>query len=253
MGEIYTKAPCYFVDRTSAMPAYQQIATSMINRISDKEWLVGDRLPSECDLAAAYGVSRVTLRQALSQLEGDGIIEKFRGKGIYVSRNPQHVVQNLEFPSLEPKRAASPIDYKIVRIWQGAAPNHNVIYHLNAAEEESITHLQRLFLHENRPIGLNNVWFRTAVVPDLAETPFVDGSLSSTLRCHYGIHVVRIENDIECVRLDAVSAELLQTSYDALALKINSQYFSDANLPVQYSSTFWLADYTQFHYTAKKE
>ena len=248
----FEKKPNYFVDRSSPIPAYQQIASSIVNRISEKEWLIGDKLPSEFELASSYGVSRVTLRQALAQLESDQIIEKFRGKGVFVKRNPRHIVQNLEFPSIDDQHRSPVVKSKIIEISEGPAPNYDVVHHLNASGDETFTHLQRLFLHEQRPIGLNNVWFCTKRIPDLASKPFIDGSLSKTIRYRYGLEIVAIENDIECVRLDAIAAELLSSSYDALALKINSQYLLQDGIPVQYSCTLWLADYTQFHYTAKR-
>ena len=68
------------LDRTSPLPAYQQISNDIILRISQKEWNIEDKLPTEAELAAEYGVSRVTLRQAMAQLERDGIICKFQGK-----------------------------------------------------------------------------------------------------------------------------------------------------------------------------
>lgn len=252
MATVYDGKPNYFVDRTSPIPAYQQIANSVINRISDKEWLIGEKLPSEFELAAAYGVSRVTLRQAMSQLESDGIIEKYRGKGIFVKSNPRHVVQNLEFPTVDIQTHQPVLDSTIRGIYQCMAPNHDVAHHLNAREDELLTYLQRVFLHEGKPIGLNNVWFRAETVPDIGNEPFVDGSLSKTMLYRYHQNVVTIENDIECIRLDAVSAEILASAYDSLALKINSQHLLEDGTPVQYSSTLWLADYTQFHYTAKK-
>ena len=79
------------LDRTSPLPAYQQIANDIVLRISQQEWQIDDKLPSEAELAADYGVSRVTLRQAMGQLEQEGIIARFQGKGAFVTNNPRPV------------------------------------------------------------------------------------------------------------------------------------------------------------------
>lgn len=75
-----TVLPNQLIDRSSPIPAYQQIANDMSKRIAQGEWKIDDRLPSEQELAQNYGVSRVTFRQAMAQLERDGLIEKFQGK-----------------------------------------------------------------------------------------------------------------------------------------------------------------------------
>lgn len=248
----YAQKHNYCVDRTSPVPAYQQIASSVINRISDKEWLIGDKLPSEFELAAMYGVSRVTVRQALAQLEEDGIIEKYQGKGIFVKLNPRHIVQNLEFPTVDIQSKKPTMDFRLLYVGECKVPNHDVALHLCVEQNEQVTYLQRVFLREGKPIGLNNVWFHSAMVPGIGREPFIDNSLSKTMLYRYHQNIVTIENDIECIRLDAASAELLETTYDTPALKINSQYLLETGMPVQYSSTLWLADCTQFHYTARK-
>ena len=66
------------LDRISPLPAYQQISNDIILRISQKEWNIEDKL-TEAELAAEYRVSLV-MRQAMAQLERDGIICKFQGK-----------------------------------------------------------------------------------------------------------------------------------------------------------------------------
>ncbi len=249
---VYGEGASYAVDRNSPIPAYQQIASSVTHRICDGEWLIGEKMPSEFELATMYGVSRVTLRQAMAQLEQEGIIEKYQGKGIFVRSNPRHFVQNLEFPTVDFQNHRPTLDFRILGVVSCKAPSRNVARFLSVEENAELTYLQRVFLHENKPIGLNNVWFRAEDVPGIGSEPFVDGSLSKTMLYRYHKNIVTIENDIECVRLDAHSAELLETAYDSLALKINSQYLLEDRFPVQYSSTLWLADFTQFHYTAHK-
>ena len=60
---------------------YQQVMRTLRERIEHGEYQVGDRLPSETELAAALGVSRPTLRQALARLESEGLLRRIKGSG----------------------------------------------------------------------------------------------------------------------------------------------------------------------------
>ena len=252
MLSIYSEQPTFLVDRGSSIPAYQQIINSMTQRITDKEWVVGDKLPSEFELSNMYGVSRVTLRQALSHLEADGIIEKLQGKGIFLKSNPRQHIENLMFPSVTENVNAPKLNSKILGIEACTAPNHEVERYLQIASSEPLTRLTRVFMQQQKPIGLSIAWFKAKSVPGLKGQPFVDNSLSKTLAQIYDIDIVQIENYISCARLDSTTAEILNSVYDAPALQINSQYLLNGKIPVEYSSTLWLAAFTQFHYTAHK-
>jgi DNA-binding FadR family transcriptional regulator len=78
---------------TAAMPEprrlYEQIAQKISSDIAKGTYSVGQRLPSERDLAQACGVSRPTVREAIIALEIDGLVEVRLGSGVYVAhRNP---------------------------------------------------------------------------------------------------------------------------------------------------------------------
>ena len=66
----------FSIDRSSPVPAYYQIQLDLSDRIQRGEWNDRKQLPSESTLAEQYAVSRITLRQALAELEKDGIIKK---------------------------------------------------------------------------------------------------------------------------------------------------------------------------------
>ena len=136
-----------FLDRSSPLPAYQQIANDLIQRIIQKEWQMEDKLPSETELAAEYGVSRVTLRQALSNLEKDHIIKKFQGKGAYVKNNPRQLVNDLVFPSLDVTGSyVNPVRSKVLSISRALPPNHFVQEGLKVGMEESLTYVGQPYL-----------------------------------------------------------------------------------------------------------
>jgi DNA-binding transcriptional regulator YhcF (GntR family) len=60
------------------------IKQQMIQGMRSKRFT--DRLPSENQLAAAFGVSRMTARRALVELEAEGLVERIRGKGTYIKK-----------------------------------------------------------------------------------------------------------------------------------------------------------------------
>ena len=61
-------------------PIYLQLAKLMRQRIEQGDWKLGDRVPTLEALGATYGVARSTLREALAQLEGEGLIRRSRGE-----------------------------------------------------------------------------------------------------------------------------------------------------------------------------
>lgn len=63
---------------------YEQVAEALAARIAAGEPKVGERLPSERDLAQTFGVSRPTVREAVIALELDGLVEVKMGSGVYV-------------------------------------------------------------------------------------------------------------------------------------------------------------------------
>lgn len=61
--------------------------------LTDGSYAVGERLPSEVDLARTYAVSRATLREILSSLERDGLVRRVHGVGTFVTA-PEHRVRS---------------------------------------------------------------------------------------------------------------------------------------------------------------
>lgn len=67
---------------------YQQVASTIMEAILSGKYKAGERLPSERDLAAAFKVSRPTIREAMIALEIRGLAETRHGSGIYISDHP---------------------------------------------------------------------------------------------------------------------------------------------------------------------
>lgn len=69
----------------SRLPLYRQVYDQLALRISQGDWLEGDMLPSEWDLAAELQVSQGTVRKALGELVNDGFLYRQQGRGTFVA------------------------------------------------------------------------------------------------------------------------------------------------------------------------
>lgn len=72
------------VDRTSGVPAFRQVAADIRDKITGGTYAAGERLPSERELVDSYGVSRPTVRDAITVLRSEGIVVAEHGRGVFV-------------------------------------------------------------------------------------------------------------------------------------------------------------------------
>ncbi|BCL81712.1 GntR family transcriptional regulator [Ktedonobacteria bacterium brp13] len=80
MSSIFHKGP---------LPRYYQLKEIMSEKISTGEWKPGGLIPSERELGEQYGISRMTARQAITELVNEGLLFREQGKGTFVSRITQ--------------------------------------------------------------------------------------------------------------------------------------------------------------------
>jgi DNA-binding FadR family transcriptional regulator len=100
----------YMTSRQPSTRLYGRVADDLARQIAAGKVSVGQRLPSERDLALTYGVSRPTIREAIIALEVDGLVEVRQGSGVYVIASSTKGGQRAEadvgpFELLEARRA----------------------------------------------------------------------------------------------------------------------------------------------------
>lgn len=74
------------LSRSGNLPLYHQIKNIILKQISEHGLKPGNKLPGDFELCSTYQVSRTVVRQALSELEFDGVLERIKGKGTFVAK-----------------------------------------------------------------------------------------------------------------------------------------------------------------------
>ena len=245
-----------YIDRDSPIPLYLQVSSDMTRRIAEEEWLVGEPLLPENTLAELYDISRVTMRQALSQLEKDGLILRKRGERSIVQARPQYITQELQVPGPESSfpivNPAERITSTNIRIAELTVPDRRAARMLALHEDAPLIYLERYFENRGKVVGINRAWFPRDRFPDLAERGLVRQSISSTLREVYQLDTEAVENSIAAVTLDAHYARVLDVRYGSPALQIESIHFCSRHIPFEFSSTIWNGANSQFRLTVSK-
>ena len=240
-----------YINRNSPIPAYYQIALHMRSRIAEKEWEVGDSIPPETELAKQYGVSRVTMRQAIAELVKDDILERKQGSGTFINFEPHPLVHDLSLPHILAgrfRKMGLKTSSKIVEAQTFSEPFPEVQTHLQITDDTSIAYLKRVLMIGNEAMAVNRSWFDHTRCPGIADQDLIDGSLSKTLRERYGHVPAYANNSVEGIRCTQETANLLGHMLDMPMILVRSVSYLEDSTPLEYSITEWLGDRIRFNF-----
>ncbi len=233
------------VVKESPIPIYYQIYVDLKKKLlSNWPGLEEGKLPPEQELARTYNVSRVCMRQAMAELEKDGLIVRYRGRGSFVNMSPKPIMQNLDLPtSMSRQSVRQYIDKcpEIVELRHFETTYEHISEALNY--QGGIFYIKRIMKVDGTPIAVNRIWIPEKFAPDLDKNGLsVEGSLSKTLNQVYHLKAGHRSNVIEAVRPSVSEVELLKITYETLILQVTSTSFLADNTPFEHSVTSWIGD-----------
>src|SRR6185295_15201871 len=171
----------------NGLPAYQRIQSTIRKRIEAGQLRSGDAVASERDLAKLHQVSLMTARHALASLEREGIVERRRGIGTFVSSPKIHFNKLMSYTEQMAARsltAASRILLaKIIDNEPDAAAR------LSLDPTKSLIKLERLRHAADEPFALETCYLSADDFPGLLEAPLGRDSLFSTLERNYDVRL----------------------------------------------------------------
>jgi GntR family transcriptional regulator len=198
------------IDKTNSKPIYQQIKEQLINAIDQGELQPGNKIPSARDLAEQFGVSRMTVLQALRELSVQGQLFAVTGKGTFVGR-AKKLEQNIRtvwgftdtFQKQGYQTGSQLIHFLIVAADPSAAKA------LKIPERTPLFQMMRKRLLDDQPVGIETTHLVKSDFPGLEQIDWNNQSLYSVLRTRYNMDLVCGYNYIEAAAADEATARLL--------------------------------------------
>ncbi len=237
------------IDRRNPMPIYHQIYIDLKERI-EKDLNFGGYLPSEGELADQYGVSRLTVRQALKNLMEDGIIEKQRGKKSKIReiKNIENLSQLKGFTQdailLGHVPSSIVLANKLVTVPDQAVEKFKI------SKGTKVIFLNRLRLLDGIPYAIEMAYINVSIDVKLLNILDMDMSKSSLyafFKDEVGLKLEYADETIEVVQANPENAKLLSIQSGNCILLRNRFTYTNDDQCIEYVQSYYRGDKYKFN------
>ncbi len=230
------------LDKSSKVPLYYQLEQILLEKIESGEYKPGDKIPTETELQKMFGVSRMTVRQAISRLINAGKLRAEQGRGTFVTE-PKISEEGSQLLGLteEFKKKGRELQSKIIRFRTMSPPNY-VSKELELESGEKVFYLVRLRFVDGEPIVLSKMYLNPKVVPDFRPRKTVEGSIFKTLEDIYKIKIGKSKIAIEAIAARPKEAHFLNIKTGAPVLAVKRVTYTKDGVPIEYSQSFFRGD-----------
>jgi GntR family transcriptional regulator len=224
-------------------PVHICIRDDLRARLLAREWSAGERLPSEADLAANYGVARMTIRQAIGALALEGVVVRRQGVGTFaVDQRPVGWTSKVFSFAEEMRRQGHEVQAKLLGTAVEQPPpaaREALQLHPSAAS----VLVRRVRLVDGSPVIVESSWLPNARFAGLATDPLLNGSLYAMLEKSYGVSVARVTQVLAGGVADQQDAAVLDLRAGAPVLLNTRTAYDGSGRPVEFAVTVWRSKY----------
>lgn len=230
------------VDRNSPLPLHYQLKQHLLEKIETGEWKPNDLIPSEQELQDTFGLSRITVRQALSDLVYEGLLIRERGRGTFVA---------------PPKMTHSPDEHRGLTefmLEQGIKPgwqviekgfveaNKEVAANLKLPHKTRVYRVRRLRLAEEQAIGHHTAYLPESVSSQINEAGLLEGGSLNYISHIPQMATSHATRSIEAIAASDLDVKLLHMSLGSPVLMIQRVVLSVSGEPLEFLQARYRGD-----------
>lgn len=239
--------------RNSPLPRYFQLKEILRERIRAGEWKPGDLIPSERELSEKYGISRMTARQAITDLVNEGLFYREQGKGTFVSQRKitQQLIHLTGFT--EDIRARGQQPGTMVLSAEMRPADEATAEKLRISPGTMVFRLQRLRLADGEPLAIELSQISFKECERLLDEDLEHQSLYRVLESKYGIILMEADQELEAGLPGNEEVQLLKISPTSPVLYTRRTTYTERNQPVEYAQSVYCGNKYTFYTHMKRE
>ena len=223
-------------------PTYIKIKETIQEKIQNGELVPGDALPSERALAEKFGLSRMTVRAALSELVAAGALYREQGRGTFVSARKMKQSNIASFSETVRQMGCDPstriIDFSVALAPEEIAKKLMV--------ETKVYRALRVRLADDIPVAIEEVFIPLHVTPGLK---LIDLKLSlyKLINETFSQNIGSADSSVSARHPGSKQQEILKIGRNTPVLKIDSLYYSVSGEPLYYERAIYRADMYEYN------
>jgi len=239
----------------SPVPLYKQLYHHLRQAIEEGEFEVGRKLRSERQLAADYGISRLTARRAFDILRQEGYVRAYQGKGCFVAHSAPHIYDGaaLEGFSAATLRLGMTPTSRVLSCSVVPA-NSEVAGHMRIEKCQKTVRIRRLRLSNDKPVALDTVYLPYPLCEPLLDIDLEKESLYRFLEMQLHIQLAYTNQTIQAILGKDVDLPLLELRAPAAVLQLQRETYDSQGQVIEFASAIYRGDkynLRRFPYRAK--
>ncbi|MGZ3585188.1 MAG: GntR family transcriptional regulator [Ktedonobacterales bacterium] len=239
--------------RNSPVPRYHQLKEILRERIRSGEWKPGDLIPSERELSETYRISRMTARQAITDLVNEGVFYREQGRGTFVTHHKitQQLMRLTGFT--EDISARGQVPGTKVLSAEMCPADEAVAERLRIAIGTPVFSLQRLRLADSEPLAIEWSHINFRGCERLLDDDLEHNSLYKLLDTKYGVPLMEAEQELEAGLASEEDAQLLLIPAGSAVLFTRRTTYTERNEPIEYATSIYCGNKYVFYTHLKRD
>lgn len=237
------------LNRNDSTPLYVQLKALLAARIADGFLKPGERLSSERQLCNEFGISRLTVREGLRELEQEGLVRTVPGRGTFVATPQLDLCVNVSlsgFTDEVRRQGLSPssalLDARLLTVPSDDLTAELVeIMDLQPGDE--VAKVERLRLVNDHPFAQHSLHLNHFLCPHILDHDLAHESLFGLLRDEYGLVLHHAIEQVYAALATRREMELLDLSYPSAVLHAERTTLLDTGEVIEFALATYCGDW----------
>src|ERR1700733_7433345 len=227
-------------------PLYGKVEEVLASEVARGDHRPGDRLPSEDELLARFGVSRITVRRAIQNLIQRGVVEILRGRGTFVlaPKVSQELTKLTGFVE-DMDTHGRKVSARVVS-QGGVGANARVAQHLRISKGTRVMRIERVRLADSVPMSFDETYLPLEIGKEIVRNDLRVRPIFTLLEEKYGFPLTEAEYKLEAVSASARVAEALTVREGSPIFRIERTSFTKGGQPIDYETLSYRGDPLRF-------